>query len=190
MSKATSLQQRMEIQSRAAAGTSDAQIAAELQLSPATVRKWRRRGQRQGRAGLVSTLGRPPRGALSSFSAEVRAAIRALRTAHPGWGPLTLRAELARQPQYQGQRWPQRSQIAAFLHEMGVTRSYQRRTELTQPPAPTILQAHQVWELAAQGVQVVKDLGKLVLIDMLDCYSRVKVESWACLGSTKANTDD
>ena len=83
---ATTLQQRLEISDRAARGETDPQIAAALQLSPATVRKWRRRGQREGRSGLGSHMGRPRTGALGQTSLEVRDAARELRLAHPGWG--------------------------------------------------------------------------------------------------------
>ena len=80
---------RLKIGEMASEGKSDAQIAIELDDNYWTVRKWRRRFQQQGKAGLVSTMGRPKTGALSTFSATLCAAIRRIRTAHPGWG-LTL----------------------------------------------------------------------------------------------------
>jgi len=56
----TTFQERLEIGERAAAGQSDPAIAAALGCSVWTVRKWRRRGQHQGRTGLSSHMGRPP----------------------------------------------------------------------------------------------------------------------------------
>mgnify|MGYP002372760772 FL=1 len=55
----TTLQQRLEIWERAQRGETDPQIAAAMQVKPITVRKWRRRVQHQGRAGLGSRRGRP-----------------------------------------------------------------------------------------------------------------------------------
>ncbi len=82
----TTLQERLAIVERAEAGAPDRAIAEELGLSRWTVRKWRRRGQQQGRAGLASSMGRPKSGALSSFPAAIRETIDRMKEAHPGWG--------------------------------------------------------------------------------------------------------
>src|SRR5512136_1082826 len=94
----TTLQQRLDIWERAQHGESDSQIAVTLQLSPMTVRKWRRRAQRHGRSGLASRRGRPATGALSQARPELRQTIREWRRAHPGWGPDTLRVECETDP--------------------------------------------------------------------------------------------
>src|SRR5579859_2049700 len=47
---------------RAASGQSDPEIAAALGCSVWTVRKWRRRGQHQGRTDLSSQIGHPTAG--------------------------------------------------------------------------------------------------------------------------------
>ena len=49
------------------------EIAAELARPLSTVRKWRQRYLREGRAGLSSQMGRLVAGALSTFLAELRA---------------------------------------------------------------------------------------------------------------------
>ena len=100
--RATTLQERLTILERSEAGAKDTAIAEELGLSVWTVRKWRRRGQRQGRAGLVSEMGRPKSGALSSFPSEVRKAVGVLRDEHPGWGPLTILMELKADSRFVG----------------------------------------------------------------------------------------
>ena len=135
--RATRLQQRIEISDRADRGETDPQIAAALQLSPPTVRKWRRRGQREGRSGLGSHMGRPRTGALGQTSLEVRDAVRELRQAHPGWGPQTLRLELAQDRRFGGLRIPSRARLAAFLKVEKLTRCHERHSELVQPePQP------------------------------------------------------
>ena len=100
--RTTTLQERLTILERSEAGAKDAAIAEELGISVWTVRKWRRRGQHQGRAGLVSRMGRPKGGALSSFPPEVRQAVDALRDEHPGWGPLTILTELKADTRFSG----------------------------------------------------------------------------------------
>ncbi len=89
--RSTTLQQRLEIWERAEQGASDAAIAAAMQLCPMTVRKWRRRAQRQGRTGLGAQIGRPKSGPLGHAAPELRQAVRQLRSGQPGWGPITLR---------------------------------------------------------------------------------------------------
>jgi transposase-like protein len=87
-------------------GYTDTQIAVEVGWKVWTVRKWRRRAQRDGRKGMASKMGRPAIGALSSYPSRLREALRAWRIAHPGWGPKTLRTELEADESFKGQRLP------------------------------------------------------------------------------------
>ncbi len=112
--QATTLEQRVEIVERAKAGETDAQIARGLGLSSWTVRKWRRKGEKEGRVGLSPPQGRPATGALGTVSLRMRKAVRELRESHPGWGPLTLRVELEMDVRFAEDRIPSRSRIAAF----------------------------------------------------------------------------
>jgi transposase len=94
----TTFQERLDISERAAAGQSDPEIATALGCSIWTVRKWRRRGQQQGRVGLTSQMGRATAGPLSTLPTAMRESILHLRRTHPGWGPTTLLAELRVDP--------------------------------------------------------------------------------------------
>jgi hypothetical protein len=184
----TSFEQRVAIGELAQAGQTDAQTAQALGLSASVVRKWRRRG-RAGRAGVVSPMGRPARGPLSQAAPGIVAAIRRLRAAHPGWGPLTLQTELARPSLGLGLARPGRTQIAAFLKAEGSTRPYVPRTPLLAPPPPAA-EPHAEWEMDAQGVQRVTAVGRVVVINIGDPYSRLLTESLGCLGLRKASTAD
>ena len=82
----TTFQERLDIIERATAGQSDPEIAAALGCSVGTVRKWRRRGQHQGRTGLSTQMGRPTTGPLSTLPAGMRDAIVHLRRTHQGGG--------------------------------------------------------------------------------------------------------
>src|SRR2546426_2086268 len=92
----TTFQERLDITERATAGQSDPAIAAALGCSVWTVRKWRLRGQQQGRTGLNSHMGRPTTGPLSTLPTGMRDAIFQMRRMHPGSGPDTLLGELRR----------------------------------------------------------------------------------------------
>jgi transposase len=146
----TSLEERIAIAEQAAAGKTDRQIASERGLSVWTVRKWRRKAQKEGRSGLTPRRGRPPTGALGAFP-HIRQTLRQMREEHPGWGPVTLRLELEQQG-WTGASLPSRSRIAAFLRQEGLVRPYQRRSSLPQPDPSPARQAHEEWAVDAQGV--------------------------------------
>jgi hypothetical protein len=177
----TTLQERFEIKDRAEAGQSDPEIARGIGRPLPTVRKWRRRGQRQGRAGLASKMGRPARGALSTFSASLRDTTCQMREAHPGWGPKTILVRLEKLDEFQGQPLPDRSSIARYLYQEELTRPYERHSELPQPPLSSAQAPHDEWEVDAQGPAYVPRVGAISLINLCDVYSKVKLASYACL---------
>ena len=186
----TSLEERIEIGERWEAGQTDPQIAVAIGRPLPTVRKWRRRYQREGRAGLVSRMGRPPTGALGQFSLEMQDAVREMRECRPGWGPLTIRTELKDDQRFVGMKLPSRSRIAAFLKQEGFTRKYERHSELPQPQAVEPERAHEEWEVDAKGVIKVPDLGSVSIININDLFSRLKVDSFPCLNTSHPNTRD
>jgi transposase-like protein len=186
----TSLEERIEIGERWEAGQTDPEIAVAMGRPVPTVRKWRRKYQREGRAGLVSRMGRPPTGALGQFPLEMRDAVREMRERCPGWGPLTLRTELEDDRRFAGMRLPSRSRIAAFLKQKDLTRKYERHSELPQPQAVEPERAHEEWEVDAQGVIKVPDLGSVSIININDLFSRLKVDSLPCLDTSHPNTLD
>ena len=167
----TTIAERVTIVERASAGETDAMIAASLGCSIWTVRKWRRRGQHHGRAGLIPHRGRPTTQPLSTVPQPLREAILTLRRAHPGWGPTTILAELRASPAWQNQPLPSRSRIASLFKQAKLTRRYSRHSDLPTPkPAPD-LQPHDEWELDAQGWVMVDGLGKVCLVNILDAPS-------------------
>ena len=182
MARVTSLQERATIDQMAQLGYTDRQIAVEVGWTKRTVRKWRRRIQQRGHQGLASKMGRPSRGALSSYPDLMCDALREWRLAHPGWGPKTLRAELARDKRFQGPRLPHPSSIARFLKELDLPRPYQRHSELPQLQTGTASMPHEEWEMDARGHQSVPDVGVIALINVNDVFSRVKLLSDRCRG--------
>jgi hypothetical protein len=186
----TNLAERVEIGERWAAGQKDPEIAVAMNLPIWTVRKWRRKYQKQGRSGLGSQMGRPRTGALGQSPPELRNTIRAVRQAHPGWGPITIRTELEDMPHFPGLKLPSRSRIAAFLQQEGLARKYERHVELPQPQAAAPQRAHEEWEMDAQGAIRVPELGRVSVINIVDLFSRVKVGSLPCLNPAHPSTPD
>jgi transposase InsO family protein len=185
----TTFPERVEITERAAAGQSDPEIAAALGCSIWTVRKWRRRGQHQGRSGLSSQMGRPISGPLRRLPTGMRDAIVQMRQTHPGWGPTTLLAELRVDPRWTDHSLPSRSRIAALLRAEKLTRRYQKHSDLPIPAIQPQGAPHDEWELDAQGGMQVARVGKVCLITVIDVVSRLKVESYPCLNTTNPSLE-
>jgi transposase len=178
--RVTSLAERVRIGELAAQGWTTAKIAVHLGWSVATVRKWRQRAQ-QGWAALHSRMGRPRQGPLVPHSLRdraLRAQVRRWREQHPGWGPNTLRAELARDPAFAGSALPSPATLGRFLQAEGLSRAYQRHTTLpaiarARPSAP-----HQEWEMDARGHAPVPGVGVVTLVHLNDRYSHARLLSY------------
>jgi transposase len=195
MSKQTTLEERLQISALAETGMTDRQIAARIGWSEHTVRKWRRRQERQGRAGLASRMGRPTRGALSTFPAEVRDTLKRWREAHPGWGPKTLHAELRNEPCFAGQAIPSPASIGRRLHEQHLTRSYEKHNALPVPSRHPAEHPHDVWEMDARGYGKVPEVGIVSLVNLNDRCSHARLLSYPVwVGNQRCtrhpNTDD
>lgn len=176
----TTLEERVTIAGRVEAGQSSREIAEELGRPLPTIRKWRQRYLREGRAGLISQMGRPAAGALATASAEMQEAILELREKHPGWGAQTLRLEIAKDERFVDLRIPSRSRIAAYLKEKKKVRKYEHHQDLPEPKTQPVQRPHQEWEMDAQGVTTVTGLGKVSFINLLDVYSHASIDSHAC----------
>jgi|SRR3990172_708632 len=186
----TTLEERVTIAERVQAGQSSREIANELERCLATVRKWRQRYLREGRAGLASQMGRPAGGALATTSAEMKDALLELREKQPGWGAQTLRLEIAKDERFAGLRLPSRARIAAYLKERQKVRKYERHQDLPEPKVQPVQRPHQEWEMDAQGVTTVDGLGKVSFINLLDVYSHVSIDSHACLNASHLRSQE
>lgn len=179
MAVMTSLAERLDIWESSEAGEEVWRISRRMGWRESTIRKWRNRGRKLGRAGLASPMGRPSAGALSSFPEELRATLLRWRQAHPGWGPVTLRQELEQHPAFQRQKLPGQASIGRFLKEQGLTQPYERHQVLPQAEKPAGL-PHEVWEMDAQGYQFIPDVGQVTLINLNDRGSHVRLMSYPC----------
>lgn len=188
--RTTTLEERVAIAEQAEAGRSSREIAIAMGCPIAKVQKWRQRYRCKGRAGLSSQMGRPAGGALASVSAEMKAAILALREKHPGWGAQTIRLEVAQDERFAHQHIPSRARIAAFLQEHKKVRHDERHPELPQPKAEPIQRPHQEWEMDAQGVTTIAGIGQVSFLNALDVHSHTSVDSHACLKKLHPTAQD
>lgn len=180
MAHTTTLKERRCIVEYAQAGFNDGEIAAMINRSIHTVRKWRRRAQSGGRGALASTMGRPATGAMSTFAAPIRQTVLQWRNEHPGWGAKTLHSQLRHESAWAERRLPSPATIGRLLKAEGLTRCYHRHSDLPQPSRPPVTVPHQRWQLDAQGNEQVPDLGTVALINLNDTCSRVRLLSYPC----------
>ena len=139
-------------------GETDPQIALALQFSPATVRKWRRRAQCEGRSGLVSHMGRPRTGALGQISLEVHGGPRpAAGESRLGAANLASRTgTIGGLPACTSQSRPP-GRLSQGREADASPRAPQRVSPAraaTQRLAP-----HDTWEMDAQGVRQLDESG-------------------------------
>lgn len=191
----TTMEERIEIMERSKEGKPAWRISRDLRWSQQTVRKWRKRSREQGRSGLVSHMGRPKRGALSSFPTEIRETIIRWRTEHPGWGEDTLCAELKQQTSFADQKLPSSASIGRFLQEQGFPKLREKHTQLPDSDRQPTGAPHQVWEMDARGYQYIPDVGMVSLINLNDRFSHTRLLSYPCQLGEKvvirhANTAD
>jgi transposase len=186
----TTLEERVTIAERVRVGQSSRKIAEELGRPLSTARKWRQRYNREGRDGLSSQMGRPAAGALATVPTEMKDAILELRETHPGWGAQTLRLEIAKDARFTDLVIPSRARIAAYLKEQKKVRKHERHQDLPEPKAQPVQRPHQEWEMDAQGVATVAGLGKVSVINILDVYSHVSIDSHACLNASHPKSEE
>jgi len=180
MKRQTSIEERWQMLELANDGLTDAQIAKRTGWSQRTVRKWRRKGQRGGRAALASQMGRPRSGAMGSFSEKLRASMYNMRRQYPGRGLDTVVAEMKDDPQWNGQPMPSRATVGRYLREQGLTRAYQRHSQLPDVQPQQASGPHEVWEMDARGHGPVPDVGIISLINLNDRGSRARLLSYPC----------
>jgi transposase len=87
---ATNYPERLKIEKLSKKGLTDRKIAEPLGFSLHTIRKWRRRLKQGGIGAVLSHMGRPKLGPLSSFPREMCAWLKRQCKQHPGWGAKTV----------------------------------------------------------------------------------------------------
>jgi len=177
----TTMEERIDIMESSDKGEPVWRLERRMGVRARTIRKWRQKGRTEGRAGLLSQMGRPPNGALSSYPAEIVNTLRRWRRDNPGWGASTLRAELERHEVFAGQKWPSRATIGRFLVEDGLIAAKLPSVSLPMTDKVKPSQSHDVWEMDARGYEKIPGVGVVTLINLNDRFSHARLFSYPCL---------
>ncbi len=191
----TTIEERLDMHESSERGEAVWRIRRRTGWQGRTIRKWRQRGRQAGRAGLVSQMGRPAKGALSGFAPEIGETLRRWRQANPGWGATTLLAELELHPAFAERVLPSRATISRFLSEEGLIAAKEPVVALPASERKQAGLAHAVWEMDARGYERIPDVGFVTLIHLNDRVSRARLLSYpCCLGQHRvqrhAKTED
>ena len=186
MAKTTTYEDRYQIMKMSMNGVKDRQIAQELNLAISTVRKWRRRARQPQADSLISRMGRPKKGILSTYSEAVSGLLYQLRDDHSGWGAKTLRYELE-ELNWPIEDIPAISSIYRYLLQKNLIKPNQQHSELPQIECHSPIAVHEQWEMDAKGREYVADIGVISLIDLNDRKSHARLLSYPCyLGKKRA----
>jgi transposase-like protein len=123
-------------------GQTAAEIAHELQCSPACVRKWWQRAKRDGLQALQPRPpGPPPHGIVARTDPRLVAAALALKRRHTRWGADRVLLALQDDPQLASLRLPSRSRLAAFFKLACPECVRPPRKAVAPPPRPPVATA-------------------------------------------------
>lgn len=121
----------------------------------------------------VSQMGRPKKGALSSYPAELALKVKAIRAAHQGWGAPSILAvrravELEEVHGYSKPMLPSANAINRYLKQIEQTKVYEPRGQFPEQQAKISQAVHALWEIDAQGATLVGGIGYHAMINMKD----------------------
>jgi transposase len=156
------------------------QIAQALDISPACVRKWWRRGRDQGMLGLLERKrGRPIAGALSTFSPQVRETSLKLKREHKRWGANRVLIELQKDPALSGLALPGRNRLYAFFHQEcpECLSIWTHHKEV--PPTPDATAVHEEWQVDHQEGHRLLDGSIATVCNIRDPYGAAMIASQA-----------
>jgi transposase-like protein len=114
MSRQTSPEERTGFYRRHVQGATYETIAADYGVSVECVRYWCRKQQKG--MGVHSQWHLPRRGVLSQFGERIQQQVHQLRQENPGWGPISIRSALERDPQWAKEPLPSVASIGRYLH--------------------------------------------------------------------------
>ena len=139
------------------------------------------------RGSLDKPMGRPPQGILSSFGPTIRSFIDKYRPTKEGWSATTLAVELGLDESINEPSQPSSSSISRYLRSTKRTRRYRKQFDL--PPSIFIktTQAHEVWQIDAEGTKNVSKAGWVSPINIKDIETKAFILSYPCCVQTANN---
>lgn len=172
--------EREQIYLRKKNGESLQSIADDLNISYECVRKWWRRGKREGLAGLVMReRGRPAQGILSQFAQEVREASLDLKRKHKRWGATRILLEMSHTAELANHQLPSRSRLYPYFREHcpDCLNLWTKHKEVPQPPHATAV--HEVWQVDHQEGHRLGDGQIATVCNIRDPYGAAMIASQA-----------
>lgn len=158
------------------------ELAAEYGISRKTFYKWLARADAGGWAALADRS-RRPRTSPQAVSAEIRAAVCAVRRRRPLWGPRKIRAWLCRREP--DRAWPSRVTMAAILRAAGLVERPPRIRAWPPPRGRTAATLpNDVWTIDFKGDFRVGDGTRCHPLTVRDLASRFTL---ACAALTDPN---
>ncbi len=160
-----------------------AEIATTLRCSVETVRKW----WRQHRRGAIpQPRGRPARGILSTYPAEVRRQAIRLKQTHPHWGPANVRIELHHQLGQALAELPSDARLTA-LFKAACPEAVQLRHRQQYPECPPgrVGQPHQRWQIDGKEKVPVGERDVATILNVRDPVAALMIASRAMVMTTE-----
>lgn len=120
-------------------------------------------------------MGRPKRGALSSYPLELVDRLRLLRERHEGWGATNLLVELEVEHDYDPSTLPSIASVNRYLKQEGFIQKREPSSDLPRSKGcdQRAKRPHDVWQLDAQGAVLVDGIGHIAMINIKDVKSRI-----------------
>lgn len=126
------------------------------------------------RGAIHAAMGRPANAEiLPTFDPLVRQLILRMRQDHPGWGARTIRKELSIDPKYEEVKLPSVRSIGTLIKSANLARQYEKHIPIPNTDRCTAQQAHQVWQLDAQGAFQLQGIGPITMLNIKDVYSKI-----------------
>lgn len=182
MIRRTTLADRQHIVALKRTGSSYAGVAASTGWSVETVRKVWRQFQHQGEAGLtIPKMGRPARGALSTFDPLVRYVALRYKLRRPHAGPDVILADMALHPGLRGQPLPSSASLGVYFSTFGDRLLTPRRHLQLPQQSSHLLPAHAVhecWLLDFDEDLHWRGVGWANLMNLSDLATGLKIGSY------------
>jgi transposase InsO family protein len=163
-------------------GKTSSQIGLALGYSKSTIDKWR---QRQHHGIVPNAVGRPPKGALGSFSVGLRDQIKKWRQDYEKRGSKTMLSDLKKDGGWAVDDLPSQKSIDRFLSEQRLSKSYDRHIDLNEFKPLKAHLAHERWQLDGRGNEWVEGVGVVSLLDVKDVASCLYAGLYPALMSSR-----
>lgn len=172
--------EREQIYIQKRSGSTLIEIAEELKVSYECVRKWWRRANKEGLAGLYGRKrGRKPHGTLSRFSSEIQEMSLNLKRQHKRWGANRVLIEMKLTPGLETTKLPSRSRLYTYYRQR-CPECLNIWTKHKEVPAPVQATAvHEMWQVDHQEGHRLADGSIATVCNIRDPYGAVMIASQA-----------